>query len=149
MIVNSDLTQLIYFSLTELQKLQNTFTIRAKVNWNIPAWGLPHLSTKKEAGERFVTRQKPNLMMTFCEQEHQWHCYQLHCMCFSKGKASLCSMPVYPLYIPRFAVFSLLQRHLQIENLRPIFCISLNNTVASSMLKPIKFSEIFHIHFNP
>lgn len=56
----------------------------------------PISQQKKEDTERFVTHQKPNWMVKFCEQEHQHHCYQLHCICFSKGKTSLCSTVSVP-----------------------------------------------------
>lgn len=61
-----------------------------------PNVGIPPSLNKKEAVERFVTLQKPNSMVKFYEQEHQWHCYQLHCMYFSKGKTSLCSTVSVP-----------------------------------------------------
>lgn len=148
MIINSDLTQFIYFSLTELQELPNAFTSRAKVNWNIPTWGFPHLSTKKRRWIEICDSPKAKL-----DGEALWTGAAMALLptalyLFFKGQDFIvqhCQCAPFT-----FQDLKCFHHYKDIYRLKiSIFCIALNNTVASSMLKTIRFSEIFSINFNP
>lgn len=83
-----------FICLTGLQELQNVLTSRANVN---PKIEIPPALNKKKKLERDLWLTKSQIWWwSFVNRNTKGTAIQLHCMCSSKGKTSLCSTASVP-----------------------------------------------------